>query len=316
MHAFILAGGFATRLWPLTEQRAKPLLPLAGVPLVEHLVRDIPENIPVTISTNAIFKEDFEQWAASYDRSNITILIEETKSDDQKLGALGATAQWITDHHIYEDVLLLTGDNYCGFAFDNFLKAAKPDTTLIAVHDIQSIETAKQFGTVLADGTTVTGFEEKPKEPKTTLVNTGCSLLPASVLPILVEHAKDHPDNVGGVFEKLLALGKPIQCFTFTEPWFDIGSFEAYIKATEALVGNRIVEEDGVTIENTECESSVVLGKNTVVRDSHLINVVMFEDCVVEDCNLENCVLDKGCMLKSIDLDNKMLREGTVLQRK
>ncbi len=75
MKAFILAGGFATRLWPLTEKRAKPLLPLAGVPLVEHLVRDIPEDIPVTISTNAVFKEDFENWAMQYDRSNITILI-------------------------------------------------------------------------------------------------------------------------------------------------------------------------------------------------------------------------------------------------
>lgn len=316
MHAFILAGGFATRLWPLTEKRAKPLLPLAGVPLVEHLVRDIPEDIPVTISTNAMFKEDFEQWAESYDRSGITILIEETKNDDQKLGALGATAQWITDHNIYEDVLLLTGDNYCGFSFDDFLKSAKPDVTLIAVHDIQSLETAKQFGTVLAEGTAVTGFEEKPKEPKTTLVNTGCSLLPASVLSVLTEHAKDHPDNVGGVFEKLLDLGKPIECFTFTEPWFDIGSFEAYIKATETLVGNRCVEEDGAAMENTEFTGSVVLGENTVVRDSTLKNVVTFEGCVIEDCVLENCVLDKNCHLQGIDLDNKMLREGTSLQRK
>ena len=61
MHAFILAGGFATRLWPLTEKRAKPLLPLAGVPLIEYLVQDIPEDIPITISTNAVFKEAFEE---------------------------------------------------------------------------------------------------------------------------------------------------------------------------------------------------------------------------------------------------------------
>lgn len=316
MHAFILAGGFATRLWPLTEKRAKPLLPLAGVPLIEHLVRDIPEHIPVTISTNAMFKDDFEHWASTCNRSGITVLIEETKSDDQKLGALGATAQWILQHNIHDDVLLLTGDNYCGFSFDAFLKAAKPDTTLIAVHDIQSLELAKQFGTVLAEGSTVTGFEEKPREPKTTLVNTGCSLLPASTLSILCEHAKSHPDNVGGVFEELLRRGKPIECFAFSEPWFDIGSFDAYIEATIALVGHRLIEEPGASTETTIIEGSVVLGERSTVTSSTLENVVVFEDCTIHDCVLRNCVLDKGCNLSGIDLDGKMLREGTVLKRK
>ncbi len=316
MHAFILAGGFATRLWPLTEKRAKPLLPVAGVPLVEYLVRDIPENIPITISTNATFEKPFQEWAESMNRKNITILIEQTSSDDQKLGALGATAQWITNKKIDDNVLLLTGDNYCGFSFDAFLAAAKPNTTLIAVHDIGSTELAKAFGTVIAEGVTVKAFEEKPAEPKTTLVNTGCSLLPASVLPLLVEHAKDHPDNVGGIFEELLRKDHSIECFSFSEAWFDIGSFDAYIEATIALVGERIIEEDGVSLEKSTCTGSVVLGENTTVQDSTLHNTVVFEDCLIEDCILENCVVDRGCTLKGVDLTGKMLREGTNLERK
>lgn len=316
MHAFILAGGFATRLWPLTEKRAKPLLPVAGVPLIEYLVRDIPEDIPVTVSTNATFKEPFEQWAESMQRGNIEILIEQTKSDDQKLGALGATAQWIVEHNINDDVLLLTGDNYCGFSFDTFLEAASPDTTLIAVHDIGSLELAKAFGTVIAEGATVKAFEEKPKEPKTTLVNTGCSLLPSSTLPLLVEYAKKHPDNVGGIFEELLRTGRTIECFSFSEPWFDIGSFDAYIEATTALVGERIIKEEGASVDQSTCTGSVVIGANSVVKDSELRNTVIFEDCVIEDCILENCVLDRRCHLKGIDLTGKMLRESTNLERK
>ncbi|MDA0375767.1 MAG: NDP-sugar synthase [bacterium] len=314
MHAFILAGGFATRLWPLTEKRAKPLLPLAGIPLIEYLVRDIPEDVPVTISTNATFKEAFEDWAEGFGRSNVEILIEDVKSDDQKLGALGATAQWITDAQIDDDVLLLTGDNYCGFSFDAFLKAATPDTTLIAVHDIGDLEKAKAFGTVIVENAQrVSAFEEKPKSPKTTLVNTGCSLLPKSTLPFLVEYAKEHPDNVGGIFEELLHKGKQIECFRFTEPWFDIGSFDAYIEATKELVGGAVITEEGARFERSKHNGSVVIGSQSQVIDSDLTDVVIFENCVIEDCVLSNCVLDKGCKLKGIDLTGKMLREGTIL---
>ncbi len=316
MHAFILAGGFATRLWPLTEKRAKPLLPLAGVPLIEYLVRDIPDEIPVTISTNAVFKEAFESWAEHFGRSNVEILIEDVQSDDQKLGALGATAQWITDAKIDDDVLLLTGDNYCGFSFDAFLAAAKNDTTLIAVHDIGDLDKAKAFGTVIADGSQVNGFEEKPKEPKTTLVNTGCSLLPNSVLPILIDHAKEHPDNVGGVFEELLNRGKAIECFSFSEAWFDIGSFDAYIEATKELVGDTVIKESGSSLDSSTHNGSVVIGAHSKVSGSDLTDVVIFENCTIEDCTLSNCVLDKGCTLRGIDLTGKMLREGTKLEKK
>lgn len=333
MKAFILAGGFATRLWPLTEKRAKPLLPLAGVPLIEYLVRDIPQEIPVTISTNAAFKEDFESWAKTMNRDNIEILIEDAKSDDKKLGALGATAQWITDAGIDDDVLLLTGDNYCGFSFDSFLAAASDDTTLIAVHDIGDLQKASAFGTVIVESdksrdmrhelsslksqvSNVVAFEEKPKSPKTTLVNTGCSLLPQSTLSILVEHAKQHPDNVGGIFEELLNRGKKIECFSFSEPWFDIGSFDAYIAATKKLVGENIHKEDGAQITQSACNGSVVLGQRSTVEASELTDVVIFEDCIIKDCVLANCVLDKGCKLRGIDLTGKMLREGTILEKK
>lgn len=315
MHAFILAGGFATRLWPLTEHRAKPLLPVAGVPLINYLVEDIPADVPITVSTNAAFEKDFTDWKQSLNR-DVTILIEQTISDDQKLGALGATAQWIGQAKINDDILLLTGDNYCGFTFSTFLEAAKPGITLIAVHDIQQTELAKAFGTVLAEGDRVTGFEEKPAEPKTTLVNTGCSLLPKEVLPILLEYAKHHPDNVGGVFEELLQHNKSIECFRFTEPWFDIGSFQAYLKATQALVGENILQESDTELRDTSCTGSVVIGPRCQVSNSELENVVLFGNCTVHDCVLRDCIIDTDCELKGIDLTGKMLRQGTRLQRK
>lgn len=313
MHCFILAGGFATRLWPLTEHRAKPLLPLAGKPILTHLIERIPDGLPITVSTNAAFKGAFEFWRKGLHR-NVEILIEDSIHDDHKLGALGATAKWIQEGNIHDDVLLLTGDNYCGFSFKEFLRAFN-NRTLLAVYDVHSIEKARSYGTVIATENTVIGFEEKPDHPRTTLVNTGVSLLSRATLPILQTFAQSHPDNVGSVFEEFLRCKVPIECFPFSEPWFDIGSFESYLDATKALVGDSVINEGSLSADS-KFTGSVVIGTHSQVKKSTLHNVVLFDNCRVTDCVLTDCIVDNNCLLSHVDLTRKMIREGTILKRK
>lgn len=315
MKAFILAGGFATRLWPLTESRAKPLLPLAGKPLLTHIIENIPADLPVTVSTNAAFGESFVEWKKTIDRSNITIRIEHTQNDDEKLGTLGATAQWITEEKIDDDILLLTGDNYFGFSMQTFLAAYRPGTALVAAYDIDDLEKAKAFGTIILkeDTATIAAFEEKPIEPKSTLVSTGCSVLPKTVLPNLIAFAAIKPDNVGGIFEELLRLGKGVDSFCFSDLWFDIGSFEAYLEATMALVGDQALLGNSATMTDTEREGSVILGEKTTVTKSTLRNTVLFEGCVIDNCVLDHCVIDDDCELRNVDLTGKMIRSRTKL---
>lgn len=316
MHAFILAGGFATRLWPLTEHRAKPLLPIAGKPLLSHIVSQIPANIPVTVSTNAAFGEDMKKWSETIGRRNVTIRVEMTKNDDEKLGTLGATAQWIETEKIKDDILLLTGDNWFGFDMNTFVDQFDGITT-VAAYDIIEKNKASAFGTIVLDhdGKNVTQFEEKPKEPKSSLVSTGASILPASVLPDLLAFAKIKPDNVGGIFEELLRLKRPVECFRFTEPWFDIGSFETYLEATRNIVGDQLLTGNGATVDESERIGSVVVGAGSKILKSELEDTVIFERCVIEDCVLRDCVIDDNCVLKGIDLTGKMLRAGTKLER-
>src|SRR3989344_1566439 len=195
MKAFVLAGGFATRLWPLTEKRAKPLLPLAGKPLLTHLVEKIPEGIPITVSTNAVFAKDFESWregchaepgrsmthgrASPFVRAQgdtIHILIEDAGHEGEKLGALGAVAKWVTEQKIDDNILLLAGDNYIGFQMEAFLDAYN-GSPLLALHDITEKEKAKQLGTVVLQGNTIQSFEEKPEHPRSTIVSTGCAVI-------------------------------------------------------------------------------------------------------------------------------------------
>ncbi|OIO55745.1 hypothetical protein AUJ46_00420 [Candidatus Peregrinibacteria bacterium CG1_02_54_53] len=318
MRAFLLAGGFATRLWPLTEKRAKPLLPLAGKPLIDHVLEQLPADLPVTVSVNVAFQESFAHWKAQSKHANAEILVEQSRKDTEKLGALGAVAQWITQQRITDDVLLLTGDNYFGFSIQNFLQQYTPGTPLIAAFDIKDPKQAQGFGTIVpdGDGKHVAAFEEKPAHPQSSLVSTGLSVLPAIHLPIVEEYARQKPDNVGGIFEEFLRKGIPVEFRAYTEPWFDIGSFEAYLEATRILVGNRVHLGHGAACEKTTAEGPVVLGNHSVVRNATLRNVIMFEHCTVEDCVLTDCILDDHCVLKGIDLSRQMLREGTILERK
>jgi len=169
----------------------------------------------------------------------------------------------------------LRGDNYFGFRIKDFLKAFNPGTAILAAFDIKEMDLAKSFGTVILDKKTkkIQAFEEKPKEPKTTLVSTGCSILPKEVLPILTAYAKEHPDNVGGIFEELLRKGLEVDCFTFKEPWFDIGSFSAYLDATKTLVGNQILLGENAVHESSTSTGSVIVGSNSRVSHCTLKNV-------------------------------------------
>ncbi len=322
MHAFILAGGFATRLWPLTEKRAKPLLPLAGKPIITHLIEKIPADMPVTVSTNAAFADGFKQWldvmvrcARSERASNhdMELVVEGTRSDDQKLGALGSIAQWVQAEKIEDDLLILTGDNYLGFSLQKFLDAFHGNP-LLAAHDIGDLERAKSFGVVIkGEGTRVKGFEEKPKNPSSTLVSTGCVILPKSTLPILQEYAKVKPDNLGGIFEEFLHKNIPVECFTFTEPWMDIGSFHSYLEAHRELVGESALIDPSAQVKKSELHGSVTIGKNCHIEGSSLTDCMIFDGVTIRDCTLRNCVIDDGCLLEGIDLQKQMLRAGTKL---
>ncbi|MFB6077147.1 MAG: NDP-sugar synthase, partial [Candidatus Nanohaloarchaea archaeon] len=69
MKAIVLAGGHATRLWPLTRNRAKPLLPLAGKPIVAHVLDQLAEKDTVDevlLSTNAKYADDFRDFAGEH----------------------------------------------------------------------------------------------------------------------------------------------------------------------------------------------------------------------------------------------------------
>ena len=319
MQTFILAGGFATRLWPITERRAKPLLPLAGKPILTYVVEAVPASTNISVSTNAVFADDLKRWSKKIGGRKISIIIEDTGHEGEKLGALGAVAKWLTESKIDDDVLLLAGDNYVGARMEDFLSQRR-DRPLIAAHDIGDTALASQFGTVIVkkdgDRTVVSSFEEKPLHPKSTLVSTGWWWLPKSSLGVVKTFAAAHPDNVGGVFEEFLRQGVGVDCFVFADTWKDIGSFEAYMSLHREIVGEKsLIDPSSKVSPDSVLKGSVDIGPKTTVGKSVITDSIIFGDTTITDCVLERCIIDTGCTLSGIDLTDKMLRAGTVLKR-
>lgn len=308
----LLAGGFATRLWPLTEKRAKPLLPLAGKALIRHIIDGLPEDFPVIISTNQQFEEAFLALKQDYPKRNLEIFIEDSASDKHKKGALAATALVIERFGIANPLLLIAGDNYFGFSLQDFWDSYQ-GRTLLASYDTKSLEAAKQFGVLSVEDGKLASFVEKPMDPPSTLISTGCYLFEPDHLAHISDYSQIAADNLGGIFEYLLEKEAHIDVFPFEEEWIDIGSFDSYLQAHgQLLEGQRIHETAKVT--DSELGSGVDIGPNCVVENSVLDQVILMDGCTIRNARLRGCVIDKDCVIDGVDLDRKMIREGTVLR--
>ncbi|HID08729.1 TPA: nucleotidyltransferase family protein, partial [Candidatus Micrarchaeota archaeon] len=224
MRTVILAGGYAKRLWPLTLNRPKPLLPVAGRPIIDYLFSGMPKGTVPILSVNRRFAREFAEWL-SRSRYKAELVVEETRSEEEKLGAVGALAYLVKRLEIDEDLLVVGGDNIFPFTLEEFA-AVYSGRPLVAVYRLRDRGLARRYGVAEVEGKRVVRFVEKPKDPLSDLVSTACYLFPARVLPLLgeflreAEKGKDAP----GYFLQWLLSREEIEAFVFDGPWFDIGS--------------------------------------------------------------------------------------------
>src|SRR5438874_40302 len=244
MNALILAAGYATRLYPLTLNKAKPLLEVGGKPMIEWLfdnLASVPALQTVYIVTNDKFASDFQNWANAYQKRrasvkgqsnaspDIKIINDGSKSDDDKLGATGDISLVLTRENLTnDDLLVIAGDNLFQQPLTDFVDAAKRSQATVAVHDVGSLEAMKKYGTVTVDTKgVITNFEEKPEKPKSTLAAVALYYYSREVLPLFTTYlaAGNNPDQPG-LFLQWLYTRKPVNTFEIKGRWLDIGSKE------------------------------------------------------------------------------------------
>lgn len=245
MKCIVLCAGYGVRLYPLTKDKPKPLLPVGGRPLLERIlerVLEVPEIDNIYIVSNHRFVSHFYYWLRDYQstqkpKPRIDIFDDMTNSNDDRLGAIGDMQFVIQNGKIDDDLLIVAGDNLLMFDVKEFVGFAKAKGAGIAVKDVKTRQLAKLYGVVTLDKDgRVVDFEEKPPTPTSTLISIGLYFFARKLVPLVKQyidegHNQDQPGNyISWVHQQI-----PVYAYTIKGQWFDIGNIDQYNQANEAF---------------------------------------------------------------------------------
>ena len=240
MKAIVLAGGYATRLQPLTDDLSKCLLPVGGRPVLDWIVdriEEVEDVDEVHVVTNSRFAQDFQHWALF--KPGVTVHDDGTSSNEDRLGAIGDVAFVLDRIGADDDVLVVAGDNLFDYDLEDFVEfwRGKGEASAVAVHDVRDLRLATQYGIVDVDGSDrVVSFVEKPAEPASTLAATATYIYHREHVPLVRRYLDEGnaPDQAGSFVAWLLER-EPVYGYWFTGVWLDIGDREQLLAADNML---------------------------------------------------------------------------------
>lgn len=234
MKCLILAAGYATRLYPLTENFPKPLLEVGGKSIVDWLIDDLRTANKIdefVIISNHKFAHCFDDWAKNKDYK-VTIVDDGTSTNETRLGAVCDIMFAIDKLNLEDDMMVLAGDNVLDFSLTKFLTYAmeKKASSVMRYFETKK-ETLSKRGVLELNGDRVVSMEEKPKEPKT----QWCC-------PPFYFYTKEDAKRIGealnegcgydapGSFITWLCQKVPVYAMEMPGNRYDVGNLESYTK--------------------------------------------------------------------------------------
>jgi glucose-1-phosphate thymidylyltransferase len=243
--AVVLAAGYATRLYPLTLDRPKALLPVGGRPLIDHLLErlaGVDGLEEIVLVTNSKFAGAFRAWAADWGGDEVRIVDDGTSDEQSRLGAIGDLDLTIRERALDDDLLVLAGDNLFSESLAPFasfgLERCAP---AIGVYDVGDLDAIRHYNAIeLAADDRVIYFEEKPERPRSTLTGIALYFYPRSALGLVREYleAGNNPDQPGRLIEWLYPR-VPVYAWRVPGRWYDVGSKETLAEADRAFAPSR-----------------------------------------------------------------------------
>jgi glucose-1-phosphate thymidylyltransferase len=244
----LLAAGYATRLRPLTETVAKPLLPVGGRPMADWIldrVVDSREVDAVHVVTNSVYAPAFERWAQDKD---VVVHDDGTSSNDDRLGALGDVRFALRDGRLAgDDLLVIAADNLFEFPLSRYIDfwRSKGHGSALAVYQLADPSLAPLYGVVeLDENDRIVGMEEKPEHPKSDVVATAMYLFSHAHVTLLERYLDEgNAPDPPGRYVSWLCEREPVYGFRFSEQWLDIGDPQQLLEAD-----NRYREAAGLPV--------------------------------------------------------------------
>lgn len=246
MKCLLLGAGYATRLYPLTRERPKPLLPVAGVPILQRICEQIfkVKGIDtIYVVTNHRFVSHYYNWLRDYQNHRalpvpIEIYDDLTNTPDDRLGAIGDIQFVIQNAKIDDDLLVIAGDNLIQFDLQGFVNAAQAKGTSVCLKDLKSKKLVSLYGAVEVNKQgKIVGFEEKPPKPQTTLISIGVYCFKKQDLPLFKQYLEEgHSKDAPGYYLQWLHEQIDVIGYVIDGEWFDIGDIDSYNKANEIMM--------------------------------------------------------------------------------
>ena len=247
MKLIILAAGYATRLYPLTLNQPKPLLAVAGKPMIEHVLDNlapVEEIDHVYVVTNAKFAGHFQRWADSYGAGRtgvgFTIIDDGSTDDSNKLGAIGDLNLVLRQAAVEDDVVVVAGDNLFSESLGEFGRFVRErNAPVLAVYDVGDLEAIKKYNSIEVDADgRITFFEEKPATPRSTLTGIALYFYPRSSLALIRQYVEEgnNPDQPGRLVQWMYRR-TPFYTWKVPGLWYDVGSKETLQEADRIFRG-------------------------------------------------------------------------------
>lgn len=276
MKAFILAAGEGTRMRPLTANIPKPLLPVAGKPFIVHMIDGLREagikEATILVGWRGRRVKEFLK-----DGKNLGVRIE-YEEQESRLGT--AHAVGLAKKHMKGKFICLNGDIILpSKSLRAFIEFSRGKGNVVG---LTRVEDSSSFGVVDLKGDIIEGIEEKPKRPKSDLINAGVYIFQPEIFDVIAKTRK----SSRGEYEitdslKILMKKKKIYGFPIPGDWIDVGRPWDLLRANAILMKEIRSRKEGEIDGNVTFEGKIRIGKGTRVRSGTTIRgpVVIGEDC-------------------------------------
>lgn len=228
MKCIILAAGYATRMYPLTENFPKPLLDVGGKPILDWLVDDLSAVIEeFIVISNHKYAAQFEKWAEG---KRVIVVDDGTSTNETRLGAVKDIQFAMDTLGLADDFLVIAGDNVLDFSLCSFVDYAKEKGTSCTMRYWEDDPVKlRRAGVSEVEGERLVSFEEKPQEPKSHWCTPPFYYYIASDAAKIGEAiAEGCGTDAPGSLVAWMCMRSPMHSMVMPGKRYDIGNLESY----------------------------------------------------------------------------------------